>query len=219
MACPPPRGLACGHDAVALVIEDGNDGGRESAFCQHYLPFGKEAGKIQSFLRAHAIDVAVHHHIDVAHGLKIAAHDAKAHVDLTILFCHGRNDGVERPLRGADAIGMADLRGEAPPAALQGNAGFRCYDAGAKVVVDGIDEGDGETVLVNHGEIDRIGGRQGNIGIGAAVHVDKACEPLRCFVAQEFANRHIGEIGIGDVAVAQDPCQFQSLDFKVAALG
>ena len=42
---------------------------------------------------------------------------------------------------------------------------------------------------------------------------------MRGFFAQEIAHGNFGEIGIGDVAVAQDPGEFHRLDFKMAALG
>ena len=104
------QGLVSWFDVVAFGREAGNDGGGNRAFCENCLPLWEEARKIQSRLRVHAIDIAVHHHIHMAHGLEITTHDAEAHVDLAVFLGHGRNNGVKRTLGGANAIGMANLR-------------------------------------------------------------------------------------------------------------
>ncbi len=80
---------------MALGGEAGQDGSGNRAFRQHGFTLRKEAGKIQGGLRVHAIDIAVHHHIDLAHGLEITAHDAKTHVDLAVFPGHGGNEGVQ----------------------------------------------------------------------------------------------------------------------------
>ena len=85
---------------------------------------------------------------------------------------------MQGALGGADAIGMACLRDETFAAVLQGNAGLGRDDARTETIIDRIDEGNAQAVLVDDRQVNRIGTGKRDRAIAAVVHVDEACQPL-----------------------------------------
>src|SRR5438067_115657 len=132
---------------------------------------------------------------------------------------HGWNDGVQRPLAGTYAIGMARYGNEAGAAVLQHDPGCRRYDSRAEAVVDRIDERDRQAIAVDDRQVDRIRTGQWNSRgrvIDCAAHVDETGKTIGHTGAQELPGGRIHHLG--DMTVAYDPGKFHRFDLAVAAL-
>ena len=82
-----------------------------------------------------------------------------------MMVCSGR---FARP----DAVGVAGVGHEAGAAVLQRDAGPRRHHAGAEAVIDRVDEGDGQPLLVHHGQVDGVGVAHRGVDVEGPVHVD-----------------------------------------------
>ena len=115
----------------------------------------------------------------MAHGLIMRAHDAEAHVAAAVAHGHCRNDGVQRPLTGAEDVGMPDLQREAGATVGKQDTGFLGADARAEIRKERIDEGHRHAVAVDHAKIDGVfAGRGRRRQLGAALKVDLAGKSL-----------------------------------------
>ena len=185
------------------------------------IDVGEEARVVERFLDVHAVGQHVDQHLGMAHGLIVGAHDAERHDHLAVPPHHAGDDRVHRPLARPDAVRVAGLGGEAGAPVVQHDAGFGTGDADAEGIVDRVDERDRRAVLVDHGQIDRVGvtrtDRRRDVRDGPA-HVDAAGELVGQRVGQHVLDRHVGEARVGDMAVAQFEGEPRRLGLQVMAL-
>ena len=64
---------------------------------------------------------------------------------------------MQRPLAAIDRVGVTRRDPERLAAAMQQHTAVRRDDAAAEIAEQGIDEGNREAVLVDHGQVDRVG--------------------------------------------------------------
>ena len=124
---------------------------------QQRIALEEHARGIERSLRVHTIIEHVAHDVDVAHGLEVGAHDAEGHVGLAFLQHHGRHQRVQGAFAWRDAVGMPRIGDEALAAVVQDDASLGRDDAGAELVEQRVDERHRHALLVDDGEIHRVG--------------------------------------------------------------
>ena len=90
----------------------------------------------------------------MAKSLIFATHDAIAELCAAILCHHCRNDGVKRALAAGNAVRMIRIDDKALATIMQQHPAFRRHDAGAKPVIQGVDQAAGIPVAIDNADID-----------------------------------------------------------------
>ena len=104
----------------------------DAVFDLHLFAFEEHARPVDRGLQVHAVIDDVGDDMRVAHRLIGAAHDPERHVDAAVAHRQRRNDGVQRPLRRADAVRMTGREIEARAAMMQQDAGLLRRNARAE---------------------------------------------------------------------------------------
>ena len=177
-----------------------------------------DARRVDRLLQVQAAIDQVDQHLRVPLRLDVAAHHAVGHQQPAVLEHHRRNQRVERPLAGLEAVRVAWLEREAGAAIVQHDAGVAGDDAGAERVEDAVDERHGVAVLVDDREIGRVAAHL-DVAVGRRIDrlvgIDQRAALRRVVLRQQLLDRHLGERRIGDVAVAIRERNLRRLDQRV----
>ncbi len=171
------------------------------------------AWAVDGGLRVLAVIDDAREDLHVALRLHGAAHQAEGRDRLAVLGDEGRDDGVERPLPGADLVGMALGRDEPRGAVLQRNARARHDDARAEAGVVRLDQRHHHARGVGRAEIDRAAVlRHARAEILGLLGIDQLGAALQVRLVEHLLRRHVHESWIGDVAPDVGEGEFHRLD-------
>ena len=174
------------------------------------------AGRVDGFLRGHAVIQHAGGDGGLRLGLALAAHGAVDEEGLAVPGQHGRVQGVEGTLAGLKAVDVRRVEGEEAAPVLEQHARAPGHDAGAEVMVDALDQGDGIALPVHHAQPDGValGVQRRKVG-GGPVHADAGGLPLAVPGREQTLQRDVHEGRVGKVGIAVEEGLLGGLDDKV----
>ena len=174
------------------------------------------AGRVDGFLRGHAVIQHAGGDGGLRLGLALAAHGAVDQEGLAVPEQHGRVQGVEGALAGLEAIDVRGVEGEEAAPVLEQHPRAPGHDAGTEVMVDALDQGNGIALTIHHAQPDGIAlGIQGRKVAGGPVHADAGGLPLAVPGREQALQRDVHEGRVGKVGIAVEEGLLGGLDDEV----
>ena len=112
---------------------------------------------VAGLLHVHAEVDHVAEHLRMPLRLHVAPHHAEAQPGLAVLGDEARDDRVERPLARLQAVGVGRVEGEEAAAVLERKAELAGDVVRAEAVEVALDQAHAVEVLVDDGQVDRVG--------------------------------------------------------------